>query len=206
MHHQLLSLTFAAALMGAGSVAAQPAPEAPQEAAAVVAFWREAGPSLWFAKDPSFDERFRTRFLSRHEAAGRGELDHWSATPDGALALVILLDQFPRNAFRGSPRMYATDDLARAVADKALARGFDAALAPDVRVFLYLPFGHSEALSAQQNAVDLCAKLGEPTLSRARHHQAIVARFGRFPHRNAILRRAPTPEEQSYLAAGGYAG
>lgn len=172
----------------------------------VVAFWREAGQALWFAKDDAFDRRFRDRFISSYELAARGKLDAWLATPEGSLALVILLDQFPRNAFRGSPRMYATDERARHVAAKALAAGHDTGVEPALRLFLYLPFGHSESLADQETSVSLAEKLGEPNLTHARHHHDIIRRFGRFPHRNAILGRAMTDEEQAYLDQGGYKG
>ena len=178
----------------------------PAEAAAVVAFWRNAGPALWFAKDAAFDHRFRERFLALHEQAARGALDAWRETTDGAMALVVLLDQFPRNAFRGTSRMYATDERARHVAHLASAAGHDAAFEPALRVFLYLPFGHSESLADQDRAVALCEPLGEPTLSRAKHHRDIIRRFGRFPHRNPILGRTMTAEEQRYLDDGGFAG
>ena len=180
--------------------------ETPAEAAAVVAFWRDAGPALWFAKDAAFDRRFRERFSGLHEQAARGALDPWRETADGAMALVILLDQFPRNAFRGTSRMYATDERARHIAHLAIAAGDDAAFEPALRVFFYLPFGHSESLAGQDRSVALCESLGEPTLSHARHHRDIVRRFGRFPHRNPILGRTMTAEEQRYLDEGGFAG
>lgn len=180
--------------------------ETPAEAAAVVTFWREAGPALWFAKDAAFDRRFRERFLALHEQAARGALDHWRETADGAMALVILLDQFPRNAFRGTSRMYATDERARHIARAALAAGHDKAFESALRVFLYLPFGHSESLADQDRGVALCESLGEPDLSHARHHRDIIRRFGRFPHRNPILGRSMTEEEQRYLDSGGYKG
>ena len=176
------------------------------EALAVVEFWRAAGPNLWFAKDPDFDQRFRERFLTLHEAAARGELEHWHATADGALALVILLDQYPRNAFRGTPRMYATDALARAVADAALAAGHDRAVEPALRLFFYLPFGHSENMADQERSVSLAHRLGQPSLGHAEHHRDIIRRFGRFPHRNPILGRPMTEEEQRYLDEGGFRG
>jgi uncharacterized protein (DUF924 family) len=179
---------------------------APVEASEVVAFWEGAGPALWFAKDDEFDRRFRERFLPLHEAAARGDLDRWNATPAGALALVILLDQFPRNAFRGTPRMYATDAAARKLADAAIAAGHDRFVAADLQTFFYLPFGHSEDLADQDRAVELCGRLGGRDLQQAEHHRDIVRRFGRFPHRNAILGRSTTQEEEEYLANGGYAG
>jgi uncharacterized protein (DUF924 family) len=180
--------------------------ETPAEAAAVVAFWRDVGPALWFAKDAAFDHRFRERFLALHEQAARGALDRWRETADGAMALVILLDQFPRNAFRATSRMYATDERARHLAHAAIAAGHDAAFEPALRVFLYLPFGHSESLADQDRSVALCEPLGEPTLTHAKHHREIIRRFGRFPHRNPILGRTMTAEEQRYLDEGGFAG
>lgn len=178
----------------------------PALAYSVVEFWREAGPTLWFAKNKDFDHRFRERLLSTHEAAARGELDGWLATSHGALALIILLDQFPRNAFRGTPRMYATDAKARAAAAAAIAAGHDQAVSRELRLFMYLPFGHSEDLQDQERSVALVQDLGEPDLSHARRHRDIIARFGRFPHRNAILGRAIKPDEKRYLDEGGYAG
>ena len=143
---------------------------------------------------------------SLHEAAARGGFASWPVTADGALALLILLDQFPRNAFRGTPRMYATDSLARGIAIAAIDAGHDRAVEPALQLFFYLPFGHSEDLADQELAVRLTARLGEPTLSHAEGHRDIVRRFGRFPHRNAILGRAMTEAEQQFLAAGGFAG
>jgi len=172
----------------------------------VVDFWREAGPGRWFAKDPDFDARFRARFLGLHEAAARGELEHWPRTPGGALALVLLLDQFPRNAFRGTPRMYETDAMARRVADAAIAAGHDCSVEQPVQFFFYLPLAHSEQLADQERSVELSRRLGEPTLSHAEGHCDIVRRFGRFPHRNAILGRTPLPEEERFLAEGGFPG
>jgi uncharacterized protein (DUF924 family) len=172
----------------------------------VVEFWREAGPSLWFAKNKAFDRRFRERLLSTHEAAARGELDGWVATPTGALALILLLDQFPRNAFRETARMYATDAKARAVAVAAIEAGHDRAVPKDLRLFMYLPFGHSEDPADQERSVALAETLGEPDLSHAKRHRDIVRRYGRFPHRNPILGRSMQADEQRYLDQGGYAG
>ncbi|HTV25527.1 MAG TPA: DUF924 family protein [Polyangiaceae bacterium] len=182
------------------------APALPAEARAVIEFWRGAGPSLWFAQDPEFDRRFRERFADAHAAAARGELSRWGQRADGALALILLLDQYPRNAFRGTPRMYATDALARAEAERAVAAGFDRTVAPELQAFVLLPFGHSESLADQERSVALCRRLGSPNLEHAEHHRDIVRRFGRFPHRNAILGRASTDAERAYLANGGYQG
>jgi uncharacterized protein (DUF924 family) len=190
------------------SVAAlgQPQHQTSAQAWDVITFWEEAGPALWFAKDPEFDKRFRERYLSLYESAARGELAHWAQTPDGALALVLLLDQYPRNSFRGTPRMYATDDLARKIAADAIAAGYDRMAAEELQKFFVLPFAHSEGLADQQRSVELARRLGPDDLAHAEHHRDIVQRFGRFPHRNKILGRKSTPEEQHYLDNGGYAG
>jgi uncharacterized protein (DUF924 family) len=191
---------------------APPAPSSTPEpvplinASSVIDFWRAAGPKLWFAKDADFDRRFRERFLSLHEAAVRGELDGWLAAPDGTLALLLLLDQFPRNAFRGTARMYASDAMAREVADVAIAAGHDRMFETELQVFFYLPFGHSEILADQERSVALVRRLGPPNSLHAERHCGIVRRFGRFPHRNPILGRSMTLEEQRFLNEGGYAG
>jgi uncharacterized protein (DUF924 family) len=175
-------------------------------AADVVDFWRAGGPGSWFAKNEDFDRRFRERFLMLHEAAARGELSGWIATAEGALALMVLLDQFPRNAFRGTPRMYTTDVMARALAQAAIDAGHDLSVESALQVFFYLPFGHSEDATDQERAVALCRRLGQPHLSFAEGHRDIVRRFGRFPHRNAIVGRSTTAEEQRFLNEGGFAG
>jgi len=176
------------------------------EARKVVEFWKEAGPTLWFAKNAAFDARFRRRFLLLHEAAARGEFSSWQSTPEGSLALIILLDQFPRNAFRDTPRMYATDASARKAASLALAAGYDRKFPLELRKFFVLPFAHSEDLADQERSVALARRLGPDDLAHAEHHRDIVRRFGRFPHRNRILGRPSTREETEYLANGGYAG
>ncbi len=178
----------------------------PADAVAVVDFWRQAGPDRWFAKDPAFDRLFRERFLALHEAAARGGLSGWSDSALGALALLLLLDQFPRNCFRGTRRMYATDPLARDIAAGAIEAGHDQAVEASVRLFFYLPFGHSEDPADQEKSVALTRVLGEPYLAHALGHHDIIRRFGRFPHRNPILGRAMTAEEQRFLDAGGFSG
>jgi uncharacterized protein (DUF924 family) len=173
---------------------------------AVAAFWAPLGHAVWFGKDPVFDQKFREAFAAEHGAAARGELMPWLSTAQGALSLVVLLDQYPRNAFRGTARMYATDTLARIVADMALDLGHDRAFGDDLRGFFYLPFAHSEELADQERSVALCADLPEPGPSHSRGHRDTIAQFGRFPHRNPILGRVTTPEETAWLAAGGFKG
>src|SRR5690606_4458570 len=127
----------------------------------VVAFWREAGYERWFTRDEAFDGEIRARFLATHEAAAAGALNLWEETPEGALALLILLDQFPRNLFRGTPRAFATDALARTIADRALAKGLDQEVPPDLKGFFYLPFMHSENLVDQERCVALYEAAGD---------------------------------------------
>ncbi|NGM46088.1 DUF924 family protein [Rhodobacter sp. SGA-6-6] len=175
--------------------------------AEVVDWWRAAGGTGdWFAQRPAFDRAFRDRFLPLHDRAAAGDCDGWIATPEGALALMILLDQFPRNAFRGTARMYATDPQARALAREAEARGHMDRLDPGLRLFLALPFSHSEDMADQDTAVRLNRRLGQPWLSHAEGHRDIIRRFGRFPHRNPILGRETTPEEARFLKEGGFRG
>ena len=173
---------------------------------AVLAFWRDAGPQRWFKKDAAFDAEFRARFLDAHEAAARGELDSWSGDPDGALALLILLDQFPRNAFRGSSRMFTTDAQALELARSAIAAGFDQRVPAELRNFFYLPLMHSENLRDQQRAVELVLPLGDEPHRFAVMHRDIIERFGRFPHRNAVLGRSSSRKEQNFLDQGGFGG
>jgi len=172
----------------------------------IIGFWRAAGPEKWFEKDTDFDEEIRRRFLAVHEAAAAGKLAAWEESAEGTLALLILLDQFPRNMFRGSARAFATDAQARTVAAGALLRGFDGAIA-DMRSFFYLPFEHSEDMADQERCTALYKAAGDTDgLKWAELHADIIRRFGRFPHRNAILGRTTTPEEQAFLDSGGFAG
>ncbi len=159
----------------------------------------------WFTKDPAFDRRVEERLLPDHERAAAGALDVWQACAEGCVALCMLLDQVPRNLFRGDPRCYATDAKARAVTHEALERGFDRDLPQIQRLFLYLPLEHSEFLAEQQLSVHLIGELDRDPrwLDYALRHRDIVARFGRFPHRNAILGRANTVEEEAFLSQAG---
>ena len=173
----------------------------------VVSFWQEAGPGAWFTKNLAFDALCRERFLEAHERAAAGELAAWEQSPEGALALVILLDQMPRNMFRGDPRTWATDPQALAVAERALAKGFDRQVAHDMQQFFYLPFMHAEDAALQARSLALYEAHGDPeNLAFARHHHDIVVRFGRFPHRNAALGRESTPEELAFLEEDGFRG
>jgi uncharacterized protein (DUF924 family) len=190
----------------------------------ILAFWfgdacrspeaHEARAKLWFIQNADFDHEIAARFGDLPERAASGELDPWAGTPRGALALVLVLDQFPRNLYRGSGRAFAFDEKARTVADSALDAGFDQALHPVEARFLYLPFEHAEDLALQDRCVDLMETLVgrapagmaaafELSADFARRHRVVIRRFGRFPHRNAVLGRPSTPEEEAYLRSGG---
>ena len=177
----------------------------------LIDFWTAAGVKAWFGAEPVYDTALRERFETAHMSASRGELDAWSKTAEGALALVLLLDQIPRNIYRGSAHAFATDPLARGVAVPAVAAGFDLAVPVELQIFFYLPFEHAEDSAIQRRAVALCeahASRGgdESYLRYARLHADIIARFGRFPHRNTVLGRITTPEEAAFLAEGGFKG
>lgn len=172
----------------------------------VVAFWRDAGPESWFKKNDAFDAEFRKRFEAAHWAAAARQLDHWLEEADGALALTILLDQFPRNAYRGTAHMFATDPLAQFFAERAIASGLDLAVDAKLRQFFYLPFEHSESLVVQNRGVALMETMDPDTLRWAVLHRDIIKRFGRFPHRNAALGRQTTQAEQEFLDSGGFSG
>ncbi|PZO52753.1 MAG: DUF924 domain-containing protein [Alphaproteobacteria bacterium] len=175
-------------------------------AAEIVRFWRDAGPKAWFAKDETFDGRCRG-YEAEHHAAARRELAQWEHDAEGALALILLLDQLPRNMFRDSPHAFATDGLAVQVAARAIEKRFDAATDSALRVFFYLPYEHAEDLALQERCVELIEALGDPEFTKyAKLHRDIIAQFGRFPHRNAILGRKSTPAELAFLAEGGFAG
>jgi uncharacterized protein (DUF924 family) len=181
------------------------------QAAQVIEFWVNAGKAQWFGHSPAFDAQIREGFEAAHHAAARSEFKDWEQSAEGALALLLLLDQFPRNLYRGSAHAFATDPLARGVAERAIAAGHDQAHPSELRGFFYLPFEHSEAMADQDRSVSLFqqdAASGGPQdyLDYAVLHRDIIARFGRFPHRNACLGRASTPEEEAFLAGGGFAG
>lgn len=186
----------------------------PERARALLDFWvgpsddpdREKHREIWFRSTTEFDDALRREFLADYEAAAAGKLESWEASPEGTLALLLLLDQIPRNIFRGLPRTYATDAAARAVADRALTRGFDQMVAPAWRLFFYMPFHHSESIDDQRRAVALAAALprnrehGGSLRRYGRPYVEVIERFGRFPHRNAILGRQSTPEEIAFMA------
>ena len=171
-------------------------------------FWFGSDRKAWFEKNPAFDEEIRRRFLPLYEIGAAGQLADWQQTPAGCLALVILLDQFPRNMFRGSARAFAADPLARAAARVILDNGWDKAMTPDERMFAYLPFEHSESLADQERCLALMKEIAVfpetadlPKWAEA--HLVIIHRFGRFPHRNAALGRQSTAEETEFLKQPG---
>lgn len=176
----------------------------PDMAKGLLAFWREAGMGKWFRGGAAFDAECRERWQEAHFSAARRECDAWMQAADSALALVVLLDQIPRNIFRGSGHAFATDPLALLHANHAIAAGFDAQVDPALQMFFYLPFEHSEVIADQDRAVALFTTLRDANLlAYATAHRDVIVRFGRFPHRNAALGRINTPEEQAWLDAGG---
>ena len=187
-------------------------PEPPAAAAAVLEFWfadAAAPRAEWFRKDADFDARIRERFDALIESALGGGLQHWDATPEGALARIVVLDQFTRNAYRDTARAFAGDPLALTAASALCARGDDARLPPLWRVFAYLPFEHAEDAAAQAESLRRFAALSAdaPALAAfedwAKRHAAVIARFGRYPHRNELLGRATTPDEARFLQEPG---
>ena len=163
---------------------------------------------VWFTKNPEFDEEVRSRFMPHYEQAATNQLDDWKALPQGCLALIILLDQFPRNMFRGQPQAFATDSQALSYAQHAVTQGFDQELLPLQRWFVYMPFEHSENIEHQRQSVELFKKLSDEAnfadgLDYAYRHIKVIERFGRFPHRNEILGRETTPEEAEFLKQPG---
>ena len=172
----------------------------------VLTFWQEAGPESWYRQDAPFDRTIRDRFGALWDLACAGGCDHWAMGPKGALALIVLTDQFPRNMFRDSPRAFASDARALRIAASALNHGWDLRLAEPMRQFFYLPFMHSEMLTDQDRSVRLFkARMATgDNLLHARAHREVIRRYGRFPYRNAALGRISTPQEDGFLASGGY--
>jgi len=171
--------------------------------AEVLGFWFEEYAKDWFVKNPAFDAEIRARFLALHEAAAAGQLVHWADDPRACLALVLVLDQFPRNIFRGAPGAFATDPQARAAARLILERGWNRAMTQDEQLFAYLPFEHSESLADQVLCCELMKDFDAELLRYAIRHREIIERFGRFPHRNALLSRESTPAEREFLEQHG---
>lgn len=172
----------------------------------VLAFWQDAGPAKWYTKDPAFDAEIVDRFGTVWTAAHQGYMPDWASSADGGLALILLLDQFPRNMFRDDPRAFATDAAALEVTGHCLAHGWDRQIAEPERHFFYMPFMHSENIDHQDAGVQLMEtrmETGDNAL-HARAHREIIARFGRFPYRNAALGRRTTPAEQEFFDRGGY--
>ncbi|PAX52317.1 DUF924 family protein [Brunnivagina elsteri] len=164
--------------------------------------------NVWFSQDSAFDSEIRSRFLQDYEQAAQGLLDEWKNSAETCLALILLLDQFPRNLFRHTPKAFATDDKALSAAQNAITKGFDRILLPVQRWFIYLPFEHSENLTDQRQSVDLFKQLSQypdssGAIAFAISHMEIIERFGRFPHRNAILGRSSTAQEQEFLQQPG---
>ena len=181
-----------------------------RRAAEVLGFWfaREGRDKRWFQKDDRFDAEVRRRFFALHADAAAGRLEAWKDSARECLALILVLDQFPRNMFRGSAQAFSTDAMALAAARWAVERGYDRGLAAVERLFLYLPFEHSESLTAQDEACRLMQELDaftetDDAYAYALRHRDVIRRFGRFPHRNAALGRPSTPEELEFLATPG---
>ena len=173
----------------------------------VIGFWEEAGPDKWYARNEAFDREIAARFGRLHAAVAAGAHADWATTPDGALALLIVLDQFSRNLHRNSPEAYAQDALARKIASDAIEAGFPEMVEPAFGEFFCTPFMHSESLADQARCVSLSHRLGTAdTLKFALIHERIIRRFGRFPHRNAVLGRHTTPAERQFLEGGGFSG
>ncbi|MBE2211449.1 MAG: DUF924 domain-containing protein [Xanthomonadaceae bacterium] len=173
-------------------------------AAGVVQFWRDAGADKWFKGGPAFDADCRHRFEEDHLSAARGELADWLDDAESSLALLILLDQIPRNIYRDTRHAFATDGLARRYAREAIKAGHDAHCPAELRGFFYLPFEHSESMADQHRSVELFAALGNHEMYKfALKHREVIEKFGRFPYRNAALGRTSTPDELAWLAAGG---
>lgn len=178
-----------------------------KEAAEVIEFWREIGPDGWFKRDDEIDARIVDRFGGLHERAVARKLEDWRGDAMECLALIIVIDQFSRNMFRDDPRAFAADEYAAEIAAMAIADGHDRAVDEELLPFLYMPFMHSESIVDQRRCVALMHAGGHPdNLKYGIIHRDVIARFGRFPHRNPVLGRHTTPAEQAYLDDGGFSG
>lgn len=177
------------------------------EADAVLAFWKDAGPKMWFTRDDGFDRDILLRFGALHQKAAAGELADWQNAADSALALILVLDQFSRNLFRDNARSFAQDGQGLRVAKSCLSKGFDHQVDSSLKQFFYMPLMHSESILDQQACIGLFHATGmAENLKYAILHRDIIARFGRFPHRNKVLGRATSSAEQVYLDEGGFSG
>ncbi len=174
----------------------------------ILDFWFAAGPDKWWARNDAFDAEIRRRFGETHRLAADDRLGAWADEPNGALALVVVLDQFSRNLYRNDHRAWINDGKALAVAREAIGRSYDFAFPATQRCWFYMPFMHAESLDAQRLCVEyMSTRCDYPEqLSSAEMHLGIIRRFGRFPHRNAVLGRRTTPEEQTFLDSGGFSG
>jgi len=173
----------------------------------VLDFWKAAGAEKWFTKDDEFDSEMKQKFLSMHADAHSGKLDSWAENPDACLALIIVLDQFSRNMFRDDPKAFASDPKALSLSKTAIASGFAEKVDQELRFFLFMPLMHSESLDDQKEslALQLTTK-SEGSIRAARQHLEIIEKYGRFPHRNKVLGRQTTPQEEAYLDQGGFKG
>lgn len=173
----------------------------------IVAFWEAVGKDRWYKADPEFDAELRQKFIGVYDTAAAGELEDWRQTATGSLALVLVLDQFSRNMFRGTPKAFAADAKALSIANGSIVKGFDKKALHELRAFFYMPFMHSEMLVDQDRCVWLMQEHGgDDNIKYAEIHRDIIRRFGRFPHRNEILGRNSTAEEITFLKEGGFSG
>lgn len=173
----------------------------------VLKFWREAGPEKWFKKDDAFDAEIADRFMPLYDRACRSELDDWAKEPDAATALILLFDQFSRNLYRNDARAFAQDGRCVRIVHDMMASGAGRKVPEDIAPFIYMPLMHSENLDDQQKCIDEMERLEKPdNVKFAKIHYDIIAKFGRFPHRNAVLGRVTTPDEEKFLADGGFSG
>jgi len=173
----------------------------------VLNFWVDAGPKMWWQKDDGFDAEIAQRFGNTHDAAARGELDAWLSKPDAGLALIIVLDQFSRNLFRNDARAFAQDEQCLRMVKSLMSSGHDRKMRHDIGMFCYMPLMHSEDLDDQKECLAQMERLGlKDNVKYAVIHLEIIEKFGRFPHRNAVLGRQTTPDEQKFLDDGGFSG
>lgn len=185
--------------------AEDPFKEKPLEASSIIDFWQKAGPQKWFISAPDFDEEIKALYGSVPDQVLAGKYDKWAEQTNECLALILVLDQFPRNIFRGSPKAFAFDEAAKEAAQKIIDQGFDQAYQLPLKRFLYLPFMHSENLKDQRYCIELCEKANDPDgVNFGQIHLDVIEKFSRFPHRNEVLGRQSTPEELKFLQDGGF--